>query len=52
MCSSHKGSTTRRRYTKKSSFSRSEYEEYASMVRRASAVYDKIEQKKLKDKKV
>ena len=52
MCSSPKGSTTRRQYAKKSEFSRSEYEEYARMVRRASAVYDNIEQKKLKDDKV
>jgi hypothetical protein len=46
MCSSPKGSTTRRRHVKKSEFSRSEYEEYARMVRKASAVYDRIEQEK------
>lgn len=46
MCSSPKGSTTRRRHAKKSEFNRSEYEEYARMVRKASAVYDRIEQKK------
>jgi hypothetical protein len=52
MCSSPKGSTTRRRHTKKSEFSRSEYEEYACMVRRASAVYDRIEQKKAERRQV
>ncbi len=46
MCSSPKGSTTRRRHVKKSEFSHSEYEEYARMVRKASAVYDRIEQEK------
>lgn len=46
MCSSPKGSATRRRHSKKSEFSRSEYEEYARMLRRASAVYDRIEQEK------
>jgi hypothetical protein len=46
MCSSPKGLTTRRRHVKKREFSRSEYEEYARMVRKSSAVYDRIEQEK------
>ncbi|MCF6250956.1 MAG: hypothetical protein L3J75_06770 [Methylococcaceae bacterium] len=52
MCSSPKGSTTRRRHVKKSEFSRSEYEEYARMVRKASAVYDRIEQEKVEKTQV
>jgi len=46
MCSSPKGSTTRRRHAKRSEFSQLEYEDYARMVQRASAVYDRIEQEK------
>ncbi len=46
MCSSPKGSSQCFRQTKKKEFSRSEYEEHASMMRRASAVYDRIEQEK------
>ena len=46
MCSSPKGSTQCFRQTKRKEFSRSEYEEHARMMRRASAVYDRIEQEK------
>ena len=46
MCSSPKGSTTRRRHGKKTEFSRVEYEEYALMVRRASICYEKAQQRK------
>ncbi len=46
MCSSPKGSTTRRWQVNKSEYSRSEHNEYATMVERASAVYDKIEKEK------
>ena len=48
MCSSPRGSSTRRRHIKKNAFTRLKYEEYSSMMRRASAVYDKIEQEKAK----
>ncbi|NOR69186.1 MAG: hypothetical protein GQ532_05740 [Methylomarinum sp.] len=46
MCSSPKGSSQCFRQTKRKEVSRSEYEEYASMIQRASAVYDRIEQEK------
>lgn len=46
MCSSPKGSTARSRHRKKSELSCLEYEDYARMLRRASAVYDRIEQEK------
>ena len=46
MCSSPKGSSQCFRQTKKKEFSHSEYEEHASMMRRASAVYDRIEKEK------
>ena len=46
MCSSPKSSTTRRRHGKKTEFSRAEYEEYALMVRRASACYEQAQQRK------
>ena len=46
MCSSPKGSEKKRRQVKKSEYSRSDREEYATMVERASAVYDRIEQEK------
>jgi hypothetical protein len=48
MCSSPKRSTTRRRHGKKTEFSRAEYEEYALMVRRASACYEQAQQRKAK----
>jgi hypothetical protein len=51
MCSSPRGSTTTRRYAKKT-LSRSEYEEYASMVRRSSAIYDRIEKEKAQKRKL
>jgi len=46
MCSSPKGSSLCFRHTKRKEESRSEYQEYATMVERASAVYDRIEQEK------
>ena len=46
MCSSPKGSSQCFRQTKRKEFIRSEYEAYARMMRRASAVYDRIEQEK------
>jgi len=46
MCSSPKGSGQCFRQAKKKEFNRAEYEEHASMMRRASAVYDRIEQEK------
>jgi len=46
MCSSPKGSTKYRRHTRKKEFSRIEYEEYARMVRRASACYEAAQQRK------
>jgi len=46
MCSSPKGSGQCFRQTKRKEVSRSEYQEYASMIQRASAVYDRIEQEK------
>ena len=47
MCSSPKGSSQCFRQTKRKEFSRSEYEEQARMMRRASAVYDRIEKEKM-----
>ncbi|MFK5948999.1 MAG: hypothetical protein QM500_09565 [Methylococcales bacterium] len=46
MCSSPKGSSQCFRHSKKKEFSRADYDEYASMVERASAVYDRIEREK------
>ena len=46
MCSSPKGSGKCFKQTKRKESSPLEYEEYASMMRRASAVYDRIEQEK------
>lgn len=47
MCSSPKGSTALRRLGKRKEFSRTEYEEYASILRRASVCYELAQQKKL-----
>jgi len=47
MCSSPKGSTPCFRQTKRKAFDRSDYEEQASIMRRASMVYDRLEQQKL-----
>jgi len=44
MCSSPKSSSSRRRHTKKSSTSQADYDAYASMLRRASAIYERKEQ--------
>jgi len=52
MCSAPKGSTTRRRHIKKCKVSHSDYEEYARMVRSASAVYDRIEKENTKQKEL
>ncbi len=49
MCSSPKSSSTRRRQ-RKNNACRTDYEAYASMLRRASAVYDKKQLQKATDK--
>ena len=46
MCSSPKGSSWCFKQARRKEFSRSDYEEHARMMRRASAVYDRIEQEK------
>ena len=46
MCNSLKGSSKCFRQTKRKEDSRSEYEKYASIMRRASTVYHRIEQEK------
>jgi hypothetical protein len=46
MCSSPKSSTTRRHRVKKIVLNKAEYEEYACMVRRASACYEEAQQRK------
>ncbi|GEM_PF-3712693 len=52
MCSSPKGSSRRARQGRKKDLTRAEYEEQALMLRRASAVYDRIEQRELKAKQL
>lgn len=52
MCSSPKGSTTRQRQTKSKQYTQSDYQEYSTMVERASAVYDRIEKDKAERKDV
>ena len=52
MCSSPKGSGQCFRQHRKKEFSRSEHEEHANMMRRASAVYDRIEQEKEEKRQV
>jgi len=52
MCSSPKGSRQSLRQTKRKELSRSDYQEYASMVERASAVYDRIEQEKAEKRRL
>ena len=52
MCSSPKGSSQCFRQHRKKEFSRSEHEEHVSMMRRASAVYDRIEQEKAEKRQV
>ena len=52
MCSSPKGSSQCFRQNKRREFSRSEHEEHANMMRRASAVYDRIEQEKAEKRQV
>ena len=47
MCSSPKGSTPCFRQTKRKAFDRLDYEEQASIMRRASMIYDRLEQQKL-----
>ena len=46
MCSSPKASSKCFRQSKKKEFNRSEYEAHASMMRKASLVYDRIEKEK------
>lgn len=51
MCSSPKGSYQRLRQAKRKEVTRSDYEKYASMIERASVVYDRIEQEKVENQK-
>ncbi|NOQ16497.1 MAG: hypothetical protein GQ581_05520 [Methyloprofundus sp.] len=46
MCSSPKGSTARRPHAKQKILSSAEYEEYASMLRRSSIVYEQAQERK------
>jgi len=52
MCSSPRGSSQRLRQTKRKELSRSDYQEYARMIERASAVYDRIEQEKTENRRL
>ncbi len=51
MCSSPKSSTKYRRSARKTEFNREQYQQYARMMRHASACYEKAQQRKAERQK-